>query len=305
MFYKTFRNYKKTAIIILAMVMGLFSYKTSLAEEVNLLRINKPGSQIAMFLNAVRDSLGNTDYKFRLRGLDSCAVAYTWYSNNKDKKSLLVLNEQYSIQNIIFPDNKIGCNFEITEDSLVSSISRNWWMICAHADTDMNLNKFVEEKDKVLALFGLPIIKSHAKKILDSIGADIKILPIASTIDMINLFNTHEIDYVYTTSRTTTSRLQNAKCFATTANPENRDLYYPGLESIEEVYPSVHFKNYNTSSMKVLAYGFTKEEIQVLRDELKNNPSTTFKKIQAADPADNRSIKEQLENIKTISSMID
>lgn len=284
-------------VLLFSLVFSATSHSAP-DKEITVLRLTIPSSPVTFITDAVSETLKDNGYKVNYEGFSSCAAGYSWQKSHPTEKSIFILYENYVLPNLIDPNNTLGCYFTINEQTLVTTIGRWWWYVCGHMGTNPTIGKFITERNKTISVWGYPIVVNSFKKIFAAMGAHLKIVGTPSGGDAIELFNTGDVDYYLGVTKSTLARLKGAECFATTANKKETEKYFPGYVSFQSVNANVPFKGLGMDP-KIIAVNVDEKEMKSLRKIFKNNPSSTYIKIRDSYAPEERTIKEQVQDLQT------
>lgn len=274
----------------------LITFNVVQAKEINVLRLAPAGGGVAMWTDAVADTLEKNGYKTTTHTFKSCREGYNWFKNNSDKPIIYTSMSDYAILDMINPNHPAACGFETNEQTLVGINGRWWNFICGHKGENDSIKALQTSKDNRIGVWNYPITLNVAKGHMKALGVDGKVIGFASGRELMQAFVSKDIDYIIISTENMAKSLENASCFATAANTENAAKYMTDRVP----YDSVADIPFNDFGLWFFT-GAQNVDIEKLREVFKNNPSEMYTKVRGNLIPETKSINEQLSDLRNVA----
>lgn len=278
------------------LVSSLLTINVVSANEINVLRLAPAGGGVAMWTDAITDTLNKNGYKTKVHAFKSCREGFNWFKNHSNEPIIYTSMSDYAILDMINPDHPAACGFETNEDTLVTINGRWWNFICGHKDSNDSIQALQSSKNNRIGVWNFPVTHNVAKAHMESLGVDGKVIGFASGRELMQAFVSKDIDYIILSTENMAKSLDNANCFATAANTTNTSKYMSDRVS----YDSVTDIPFNDFGLWFLT-GAQNVDIEKIREIFKNNPSDMFIKVRGNLIPETKSITEQLNDLESVA----
>ena len=213
----------------------LFSLNVSFAndKEINILRFAPPGGNVAVWTDAIIDTLEKNGYKSTLISFKNCKEGFKWTQEHPNEPSIFWGQSQAAILDNLDPENPATCGFPVNEENLVTIISKWWTFICGHKDVNDNFDVLMNKHSNI-AIYNHPISVSVFKAQMKALDVKANILTFTKPKDQLQAFISGDADYIVLNNENLAKSVSQASCFGTTASPEDAKLYQTGRISYSE-----------------------------------------------------------------------
>lgn len=285
---------KKFFASLVTILLALSMPALSQAKEINVLRFNPPGGNVAIWADAAVQTLKEAGWDVTLRGFKSCRDARAWYDKNPKAPIVYMIWTDYAVMDMIDINNPAGCGFETSEKTLVGIVGRWWNFICAKEE-NASMEKLMNKEPGKIAVWSYPIQLGVAKAQMKAIAPSKTVVGIYSPKTMLQAFSAGDVDYLIMSSENMADGV-NCKRFGTSASMKDAQAHMPGRVSYE-AFKDVPFIGYGIYPY----FAAENTDIKEIRDLFKNHPSELFSKMMIGLIPETKSVHDQVQDLKSIA----
>ena len=285
---------KKLFTAALIAFMGICMPMLTQAKEINVLRFNPPGGNVAIWADAAVQTLKEAGWDVTLRGFKSCRDARAWYDKNPKAPIVYMIWTDYAVMDMIDINNPAGCGFETSEKTLVGIVGRWWNFICAKEDK-ASMASLMDKTPGKIGVWSYPIQLGVAKAQMKALAPSKTVVGVYSPKSMLQAFSSGDLDYLIMSSENMADGV-NCKRFGTSASIENAEKHMPGRVSYE-TFKGVPFIGYGIYPY----FAAENTDIEAIRMLFKEHPSELFKKMEIGLIPESKSVHEQIQDLKSIA----
>jgi len=294
------RSFSFLALVFIVFMACLFTSFSVDAknQDIYVLRFAPPGGNIAVWTDAIIDTLKDNGYNPILVPFKNCKEGFKWFQNHKTYPSVFWGQSDAAVLNDIAPNNPAVCGFPVNQDTLVTIISKWWSFICGHKGINDSFKAMHRGTPKI-AIYNHPVKIGVLKAQMKAMGVKADVITFAHPKDQLQAFVSGDVDYIVLNNENLAKSMPNTDCFGTTASVTDAKRYQPGQISFatQGDVPFIGYGNWALIQAENV-------DMKRMRDIFAHHQSPMMKKLVSAMRPVSEPITQQLADIKAISTKL-